>query len=382
MVVRVPITRDVLEWAVHRTGSTIEELAENSDLAHIEDWLKGESSPTIRQAEILAKKAALPYPVLLLEQPQPRSLDLPDFRTIDSRSIHEPSVELEQVIDRASLQLDFYIDYVEEVGLPAVEIIGMATLDSDPETAAEELRSRLGWEPGSAALGGRAVAELADAIESLGVLVTRNSIVGNATRKPLSVDEFRGFTLIRQGQALIFVNTRDAKSAQLFSLGHELGHVLLGQPGISAEEDTESTKNTGRGVETWCNKFSASLLMPKAKLQQAFVDADITLEGVSALAHRFGVSVPALCYRISDLGIITRSQAEALLSNYGVPVAIKQSGGDSYRNIKARVGSRLLVAIRDSIGTDLLSSREALNLVGATQYKTLDGVFELVEGSL
>ncbi|MFD2456727.1 ImmA/IrrE family metallo-endopeptidase [Corynebacterium mendelii] len=32
--------------------------------------------------------------------------------------------------------------------------------------------------------------------------------------------------------SLIFINAADAKTAQPFSLAHELGHVVLGEPGI------------------------------------------------------------------------------------------------------------------------------------------------------
>ncbi|QRO83869.1 ImmA/IrrE family metallo-endopeptidase [Corynebacterium glucuronolyticum] len=94
-------------------------------------------------------------------------------------------------------------------------------------------------------------------MEEHGLLVMRNSIVGNSTRRKLKVSEFRGFTL-RQGEyALVFVNTSDSKTAQLFSLAHELGHVSRSAPGLSGDQGKENA------IEQWCNAFAASLLMPE-----------------------------------------------------------------------------------------------------------------------
>lgn len=370
-VVRVPIAHSVLEWAIERTGSTVEELASTAELTHIRDWLDGVSQPTIRQAEALAKKASLPYPLLLLDQPRPSAIPLPDFRTVESQTIQQPSVALEQVLYRAELQLDWYVEYAEAVGIPPVEYAGTATLSEDPEDTAERVRDLLSWTPGLVSLNERAISELADAIEAMGILVTRNSIVGNASHKPLDVEEFRGFTLLRSGYALIFINTRDAKSAQLFSLAHELGHVLLGRPGISAEQDWKPKgERAHRRVETWCNRFAASLLMPRRYLHQAISTDEVTLEAVQGAAHRLGVSVRALSYRLADLGIVSQAWAQELLSQDSPPKPSRRQGGDAYRNIRSRLGDRLLCAMRDSMGTDLLSVRDALELVGASERKT------------
>lgn len=382
MVVRVPINREVLEWAINRTGKDTAELAATSDLSRIEDWLSGRSQPTIRQAETLAKKASLPYPMLLLEKPAPRAISLPDFRTVASNTIENPSVELEQVIDRAQLQLEWYVDFARESGVPPVELLGIASIDQDPEQVANSLRPRLSWTPGSISLGDRAVSFLAESIEESGVLVARNSVVGNSTRKPLDVQEFRGFTLIREGYALIFVNTRDSKGAQLFSLGHELAHVLIAEPGVSAETvDFRRGERLHGQIEAWCNKFSASFLMPADYLLSAFKKGSIAQDELEMTAQRLGVSLQALCYRLANLELLDQNQLPELLVKQA-PIRPRSSGGDSYRNMQARVGKRLLTAIRDSLGTDLITTREALNLVGASQRKTLDGLFGVLEGAV
>lgn len=379
--VRIPIAKPVLDWAIARTGSTIEELAQTADFKQIENWVRGTSQPTIRQAEALAAKASLPYPLLLLEQPRLLSVQLPDFRTVASHSLADPSVQLAAAIERAQNQLDWYLGYADDMGLTPPAIVGCAQIDENAEAIAERLGTVIDWTPGIHTLGDQAVAALSSAIEDHGILVTRNSMVGNNPSKPLRVEEFRGFTLVQDGFALIFVNSRDAKSAQLFSLAHELGHVVLGAPGIS-NESVGASNETSRDVEQWCNAFAASLLMPARSVRALGLPPDASFEQVQYAARKFGVSIPAFVYRLQRLHIIRRQAANALLDEYAelkVPQRSSPSGGDAYRNIKARTGERLLSAVRVSAGTPLLPIRDALDLTGLAKRESLDNLFATLE---
>ena len=115
-------------------------------------------------------------------------------------------------------------------------LVGSARLGDEPDAAGREMRRALNLDEGWAA-GVRtwedAVGELRRAIEHLGVMAVINGVVGNNTHRRLRVEEFRGFALTDPYAPLIFVNGADAKSAQMFTLAHELAHIWLGTEGVS-----------------------------------------------------------------------------------------------------------------------------------------------------
>ena len=149
-----------------------------------------------------------------------------------------------------------------------------------------------------------AVNELRRMIEGLGVMAVINGVVGNNTHRRLSVAEFRGFALSDRYAPLLFVNGADAKSAQMFTLAHELAHIWLGEAGIS---NFENLLPGGMKVEDWCNQAAAEFLVPSGELRERWIEVRRGQNPFEDLARSFKVSPVVAARRAMDLNLLERN---------------------------------------------------------------------------
>ncbi len=112
------------------------------------------------------------------------------------------SADLRETIRSSQRRLAWYADFVAEDGIASPKMYASARVKDDPAQTAEQAGEHLGIERDKPLPGSDRVAELAATMEEDGVLVARNSIVGNTTSRKLSVGESRGFTIEDDGYVL------------------------------------------------------------------------------------------------------------------------------------------------------------------------------------
>lgn len=245
--------------------------------------------------------------------------------------------------------------------------VGSARLADEPDWAGREMRRTLDLDDGWAA-GVRtwqdAVGELRRAIEHLGVMAVINGVVGNNTHRRLRVEEFRGFALTDPYVPLIFVNGADAKSAQMFTLAHELAHIWLGREGLSG---FESLLPGGTDVEDWCNAAAGELLAPQRELRARWGRVRRESSPIQELARTFKVSPVVAARRTLDLDLVDRG---TFLDFYKCCVnrehegGAKSSGGDFYNNQNTRVGELFGTQVLRAAMEGRIGFKEAYDLTG------------------
>ncbi len=139
----------------------------------------------------------------------------------------------------------------------------------------------------------------------MGILVFVNGIVGNNTHLKLDVDEFRGFVLIDNFAPLVFVNGADAKSAQMFTLAHELAHVFVGS---SAAFDLRNLESANEPTEQLCNQIAAEILVPENDARYISSNISKKEQIFQILARHFKVSELVAARRALDLNLISKPQ--------------------------------------------------------------------------
>lgn len=136
-------------------------------------------------------------------------------------------------------------------------------------------------------------------------------------RYPLGENADLGFTVKKDNDIVIFTNTCSRLSREIFTLAHEIGHVILHLENMNSFIDDNVTIN-GRSTdekEQEANYFAACLLMPSDNVDR-FIDLEILNfheKGLSAMdiariMSEFNVSFDMALNRLESLDVIDSNQ--------------------------------------------------------------------------
>ncbi|GAB18713.1 hypothetical protein GOEFS_062_00220 [Gordonia effusa NBRC 100432] len=374
MPVRVDVVPSLLEWAVERAGWDDETTARRAP--KLAAWLNGDARPTLKQLEEFAQKTHAPFGLLFLPEPPNEPVPIPDMRTIGNAAVPRPSVDLLDSIYICQTRQDWYREYARDHGAPELEFVGSSTTDTPSVVAAQGIRGALGFdltERTVFASSDDALRRLIDRIESIGVLVMVNGIVGGDTHRVLDSDEFRGFALSDPAVPLIFVNGADTKAAQIFTLIHELAHVWLGGSALS---DAAMVARDGVAEELWCNKVAAEVLVPLAALRRDY-SGEATHEEVTRLSRRYRVSTLVILKRLFDARFLSwdtyrkryEEEHEAVVE-HAKRRRGENSGGNYYNTQPLRLSRQFARAVVNSTYQGDTSFRDAFQLLGTRKHET------------
>lgn len=299
------VNPEVITWALKRCNKSAEDL-KNTVSPRIQQWIdEVGAAPTPKQVEKLAKAThVLPTYFYWEEVPQ-LALQIPDFRTKTAGGVDNPSPELYDVINQMLSRQDWLSDYLESTGEEPLAFIGSCEQTKSVQDCAEYMRKLLGLELDwtCAIRPNAAVRLLREAIERQGVYVYAGSYFANSTGRRFDVEEFRGFALSDRFAPIIFLNTGDALSAQLFTLAHEFAHLLFNESGL----DDVALIYAQDSTETKCDAVAAEFLVPASVVKDTFIGAthDDALEN---LRERTKASYVVCLRRARDLGYIEQQE--------------------------------------------------------------------------
>lgn len=368
--IRVSVRPHLFAWACARAGMQPESLYDR--FPRLAAWQRGEAEPTLKQLENFAHAIHAPVGYFFLAQPPVEHVPIPDFRTMRSAGVTQPSPDLLETIYLCQQRQEWYREDARITGEQPFPFVGSLRVEHDVEDAAARMRDALAFdvdERRRMSTWEEALRQFIAQADNLGVLVMVSGVVASNNRRKLNPDEFRGFALSDPLAPLIFVNGADTKSAQMFTLAHELAHLWLGE---SALTDVEPRSAPAHVVERWCNQVAAELLVPRAVLEHEHDRAAPLSHELGRLARRFKVSTLVLLCRLHDIRRLTRDE---LGSAYEAELdrlrgLRRSSGGDFYLTTAARVGKRFARAVVVSAWEGRSSFTEAFRLLGCRRMET------------
>jgi Zn-dependent peptidase ImmA (M78 family) len=190
-----------------------------------------------------------------------------------------------------------------------------------------------------------------------------SGVVGSNTHRKLDPREFRGFALADDYAPLVFINGADAKSAQIFTLAHELAHIGLGGSAVS---DSSQILRSSNSVEQWCNQVAAELLVPINALKTSFDQSTEISQEIDRLARVFRVSRLVVLRRLVDAALISWARfSDAYDKELQRGLERRETtGGDFYNTLPVRVSKKFAKAVIESTLDGRTLHRDAMRLLG------------------
>lgn len=134
-----------------------------------------------------------------------------------------------------------------------------------------------------------------------------------------------------------------------FSLGHELGHLMLKPDGINEEKAS--------------NRFAAAFLVPRWAVQAELgvPRSRLTLREVFMLKHKYGLSMQSWLHRAVELGHISESHGQQLRSQLDAIEGPTQEPGPQLATEHPQRMNQLLEHV---LAEEIISERRAAELAG------------------
>ncbi len=164
-------------------------------------------------------------------------------------------------------------------------------------------------------------------------------------RYPLGRNADLGFALKRGEDIIIFINSSIRLSREIFTLAHEIGHIILHfrEKNSFIENNVTIAGHSEDEKEQEANYFAACLLMPSDEVER-FIDLelpDFEKDGLSGLdiariMSEFNVSYDVVLNRLESLGRIDSNQKTRLETERAekrVGNLLKSIGGNAKLNI-------------------------------------------------
>lgn len=352
-------------------------------------WESGEDLPTLAQAQKIANTLHIPLGYLYLEQPPRELAEAPDLRTVRNQSRDEFSPDFIETYQSVQLRQQWFREFRLQEGYPELPFVGLFNEHTALETVVSEMGELLEVDRlrKEASNNAQLASLLVQQAESLGILVFRSGVVGRNTHRSLSVEEFRGFAIYDTYAPAIFINTKDAKSAQVFSILHELAHIWIGEGGVSNYDLADEPSEKIPSVETRCDRIAAEVLVPQNLLTRSWRESLDPIENTQKLSSQFKVSRLVIAIRARDCKLVTNDEFRQL---YAIEMKREQSQRNKEKLSSGGPNPNLMLSMQNGrlFSQALLSQlyegkvlfREAGRLLGIKKLDGIDPYYRYLNG--
>ena len=359
MRTEINVNADILTWAIARAGFDLHEFTDK--LPNVQKWIEGEKNPTVKQLEDFSKKVYIPFGYLFLPAPPKEKLPIPFYRTEGTKTT-TVNINIYDTVLTMQQRQDWLKDYLRDLSYKPLPYVGRFENHLNVADIVADIRRTLELNENWASEF-RTWQETLDfithKIENEGIIIAFNGVVENNVYRKIPVDERRGFVLVDHIVPLLFVNNADSKSAQLFTIIHELAHIWTGH---SAGFDFRRLQPANEPIEIICDKVAAEFLVPERTFNSVW-SKNPTIRYASRF---FKVSEIVIARRALDTGKISRKEFFEFYEDYIRRDFSKKEnqkpGGDFYATTKKRLSIVFATHVNNAVKSGKLLYRDACKL--------------------
>lgn len=323
---------DLLVWARESAGFTQEELAKKIPVKteRLVSWESGVDKPTMGQLRKLAQAVKRPIAVFYLPEKPIDFQPLKDFRLLPSTLHDWESPKLRFEIRQTEYRRELAIQLKELIGESVKNVPIQVNQTDKPWQVAQKIREYLSVsfeEQKQNTQPYEALAFWKKVIEKQDILVFQFSGV--------DIGESRGFSIGKFPLPVIAVNTKDTPRGRVFTILHELVHILLHETGICDLSESRQKAPEERRVEIFCNQVAAEVLVPTELLSETELYKQISIESgwddraLGALSQVFGASKETILRRLLSLNRVSeeyyKTKRKEFLDQY--EASVSKGGG-------------------------------------------------------
>lgn len=357
MVTKAKINSAMMKWAREYAGFTHghEERLPKDIKSKYEAWEKGENSPTWNQLREVSKKYHIPTAFFFMDCP-PNFDNLPNminYRKLVADSIYETnSPNLINNIRKSETRREIYLDLLNELN-EDILLFKVPKLEHDTKIFSNYIREILDISLSTQKSWYKEVnhynflnkwKEVLN--EKLGVLIFETEGV--------LLEEMRALCIFHEKIPIILLNGKDSVNGRIFSLFHELTHLLLGESAICG--DDENTQE-----EIFCNAVAGEFLVPEHDLNISIngVTDLLSYNSLKKLYNSYGVSEHVILRRLLDANKISRNDYISHINSYEESFSKSSGSGGNYLNNMIKYnGKAYYSVILDAYEVGIINSLE------------------------
>lgn len=337
---KLPINTNILRWARVSAGLSIDDVSKkiNKENDIILSWESGDLSPSYSQLENLSyhiykRPIALFFFPDIPEEESPKT----EFRTLPDSFNETLPYELIKLYRKAKI-FQLNLNSLNE----GSKVINPNLLDTFVLNNSNNIISftknirdyieisidqQFSWQSMDIALK-----NWRQALENKGVFIFKDAFHN---------DEYSGFCIYDNNYPLIYINNSMPLSRQIFTIFHELGHLLFHSGGVFFRDQSipNSFDDKYLQYEIKCNQFANELLVPSNYFEKE--NLTVSENNFENLSRRYNVSREVILRNFLNRKIINEKYYNQMSEKWideAINSKVKSKSGHYYNTQRAYLG--------------------------------------------